>query len=324
MDNKNIDLLVHKKVTNQITAEEGLLLDQLVASDKAVKAVADNVMSAWDASLSIDNEVQFDSKKAFNQFLEKTKSQDNVVPMRQAKVFSIKRVIYAAAMVTIAFFAVNLLTKTNNTTISSDNTSFTAVLPEGSEIKLAPHSSISYDKSAFGKERRVVLTGNGIIHVSKTGAPFIVQGKNFEVQVMGTTFYVASNGSEDNVRVLEGKVEVRNQSSKVQITDKQGVAINGTQLTKSDNVDFSDLGWQNESMEYNNTPLSKVLADIESKFSISIAVKSTESIRSCTFTSGSLAKLPLGQILTIMESTYNTKFIKKSDKEYTLGSISCK
>jgi transmembrane sensor len=324
MDNRNIDLLVHKKVTNQITKEEGLLLDHLIASDKAVKADADNVQSAWDAALTIDNEVQFDSKKAFNQFLEKTRSQDQVVPIQKAKIFSIKRVMYAAAMLTIAFFAVNLLTKTNNTTISSDNTSFTAVLPEGSEIKLAPHSSIQFDKSAFGKERRVVLNGNGIIHVTKTGAPFIVQGKDFEVQVMGTTFYVASNGSNDNVRVLEGKVEVRNHSSKIQITDKQGVSIKGSQLTKTDNVDFSDLGWQNDNMEYNNTPLSKVLADIESKFSITIAVKSTEAIRLCTFTSGSLAKLPLAQIIAIMESTYSTKFIKKSDKEYTLGSISCK
>lgn len=324
MDNRNIDLLVHKKVTNQITKEESLLLEQLIASDKAIKADAENVISAWDASLSIDNDVQFDSRKAFNQFLEKTKSQAPIVPLQKAKVFSIKRIMYAAAMITVAFFAFSLLFKTNNTTISSDSTSFTAVLPEGSEIKLAPHSSIQYDKSEFGKERRVVLTGNGIIHVTKTGAPFIVQGKNFEVQVMGTTFYVASNGNKDNVRVLEGKVEVRNQTSKIQITDKQGVSIDGTHLTKSDNVDFSDLGWQNDNMEYNNTPLSKVLADIESKFSITIGVKSTDAIRSCTFSSGSLSKLPLNQIIAIMESTYNTKFIKKSDKEYTLGSISCK
>jgi ferric-dicitrate binding protein FerR (iron transport regulator) len=324
MNKGNIDLLVHKKVTNQITTEEALQLEQLVSSDTACKTEADNVAYVWNATAIIDDNIQFDSKRAFNKFLENTQIHRHVDPVKDSRVFTLQRIMAVAAMFALAFFAFNFLTKTHSTDIESGSTSIIAYLPEGSEVKLAPNSSISYDKSSFGTIRKITLNGSGIIHVSKTGVPFIVKGSNFEVEVMGTTFYVESDGGNENVRVLEGKVEVRNKNTKVQITDKQGVSIKNNILTKADNVDFADLGWQNDNMEYNNTPLAKVLADIEAKFSIIITLKSTEAIRNCTFTSGSIAKLPLDQIILIMESTYNTKFLKKTNKEYALSSINCK
>ncbi len=324
MNNKDINLLVHKKVTNQISREESLQLEQMISSDLVIKSEAEKIASTWDSALSLGDDVQFDSKKAFSKFLIQTQEVRQNVHVKETKILTLRRIMAVAAVFALAFFAFNFLAKTSDTLIESGSNAMTAYLPEGSEIKLGPNSSISYNKTGFNTERKITLKGSGIIHVSKVGVPFIVQGNDFEVEVMGTTFFVESDGSKENVRVLEGKVEVRNASSKVQITDKQGVTIEKKQLIKSDNVNFSDLGWQNDKMEYNNTPLSKVLADIESKFSVSISVKSTDAIRNCTFTSGSLVKLPLDQIISIMESTYSTKFFKKSASEYTLGSINCR
>ncbi|MBK8112706.1 MAG: DUF4974 domain-containing protein [Saprospiraceae bacterium] len=76
-------------------------------------------------------------------------------------------------------------------------------------------------------------------------------------------------------------------------------------------------------MVYNNEPLSKVISDNESKFSVKISIKGNNSIEKCPFTSRSLKNNTLEEILSIIEATFSAKIVKKAVGEYQLSGLSC-
>jgi transmembrane sensor len=327
MQEFNIELLAHKRLTNQITESESKILEEARNSDASLAKTVEEIEFAWATAKDLSPDLSFESKAAFQKFLSKIEERPIIIDQPQQeksfKVISLRSIMAVAAMFALAFFAFNLLTKPNLTTYNSNSTPSVVFLPEGSEVKLAPNSSITYVKSNFPEDRKIQLSGSGVIHVEKTGKPFIVEGKDFQVRVLGTTFLVESNATQKSVKVLEGKVEVSHDNMKVVITDKQGTTIDDD-LTIDDNVSFSDMSWNINEMVYNNTPVSKVFADVESKFGVSIALKSTQSVQNCTFTSQSLAQLNLDQVLNILEATFSTKFTKTAEKIYAVSALSCK
>ncbi len=325
MEKPNIDLLIHKKLTNQINELELKTLNELIAADLEAKHDALALENVWTKSANLANEVKFDKNAAFNKFISKIeeKHTDNQIDRKSFRLVSMRSLMAIAAMFALAFFAFNIITKTNLTEVSSGSVPTIVSLPDGSEVKLAANSSLAYNKSTFNDNRQLKVSGKVVIHAAKTGKKFLVNADDFDVQVLGTTFFIESTSTSRNVKVLEGKVEVSNKSQKILVTDRQGVVITD-KLSKVDDISFNSLGMQNDEMTYNNTPLSKVLSDVENKFSITISLKSTSDITNCTFTAGNMDKMTLDQIISVIESAFNTKFVKKSANSFDLGRVICK
>ena len=80
-------------------------------------------------------------------------------------------------------------------------------LPDGSLVFLNQNSSIEYEE-AF-ETRNVDLYGEALFNVRKGGVPFIINTGSCEVKVLGTKFNVKSDGSNDEVEVVEGTVELK-------------------------------------------------------------------------------------------------------------------
>lgn len=107
----------------------------------------------------------------------------------------------------------NLAVLTNATTEQKNtlNKPILIHLPDGSAVKLAPQSKLSYPIH-FDKEKRVViLSGEATFDIAKDPArPFLVMANEVTTKVLGTRFNVKAyeNRKDVEVSVEEGKVSV--------------------------------------------------------------------------------------------------------------------
>ncbi|HVX52402.1 MAG TPA: FecR family protein [Chitinophagaceae bacterium] len=103
--------------------------------------------------------------------------------------------------------------KTNEyTTVSNHGKADTLViLPDGSQVRLSPGSSIEYSANFAALYRETYLTGRALFHVVKNPEhPFFVYTASIVTRVLGTKFYVTSypGDSAATVDVESGRVSV--------------------------------------------------------------------------------------------------------------------
>ncbi|WP_285055463.1 FecR family protein [Pedobacter ginsengisoli] len=103
-------------------------------------------------------------------------------------------------------------------------------LPDGTRVWLNADSKISFPSQFIGKERKILLYGEGYFEVSKNKEkPFIVQTDKQEVTVLGTHFNINSYANEGSVTttLLEGSVKVSrhpdDRSDLLNSTDKRSL-----------------------------------------------------------------------------------------------------
>ena len=89
------------------------------------------------------------------------------------------------------------------------------------------------------------------------------------------------------------------------------MVLNNGQLTKVEDVDFSELSWSDPEMVYNNEPLSRVISDIEAKFAVKFRSKVAATSKS--------AHLPrqfenntLEEIIKVLEAALSIKITKRA------------
>lgn len=96
--------------------------------------------------------------------------------------------------------------KTNTTSLPLE-----LVMEDGSTVKLAPQSSLSFPKQFANGKREVYLTGEAFFVVTKNPEkPFMVYYNNIVTRVLGTSFTIKTNTNTKNVEVSvrTGKVQV--------------------------------------------------------------------------------------------------------------------
>jgi ferric-dicitrate binding protein FerR (iron transport regulator) len=109
-----------------------------------------------------------------------------------------------------------------NTMSTPRGRQFQMTLPDGSKVWLNAASGIRFPVAFTGTERKVEITGEVYIEVKKNAArPFVVQGNDFVLQVLGTGFNINSYTDNGMVKatLVEGSVKMR------LVSDSNGVLL---------------------------------------------------------------------------------------------------
>lgn len=187
----------------------------------------------------------------------------------------------------------------------------TVRLPDGSIVKLNSNSSISYPKNFF-KNRWIELEGEAFFTVMRDESnPFTVKTKNFQTEVLGTSFNVnAYSWSDNKVSVAEGKVKVSSSSSapdqayKILTTEEAVKIINSEFMDADYNLD--EILWKDGYLVFNNENINTISAKVQRWFDVTVIVKNKSMIES-NF-SGKYANESLEKILIGMGYAMNFTF----------------
>ena len=136
-------------------------------------------------------------------------------------------------------------------------------LPDGSQVTLAPHSSLRVDD--YADTRTVTLTGQAFFEVEK-GIPFYVNTAEGRVAVLGTSFEVDALHDRLAVACASGKVRVEHDDTQAILTPGLAVMSLDEQAGLSEPYTHDAAvisSWRNRRLRYEDRPLEEVFDDLE-------------------------------------------------------------
>jgi ferric-dicitrate binding protein FerR (iron transport regulator) len=148
------------------------------------------------------------------------------------------------------------------------------VLPDGSTVYLNAKSSIDYHPYWWNFSRSLNLNGEAFFEVKK-GSKFSVDSDLGTVAVLGTSFNIYSRGNDYNVYCATGTVSVSdNKKSGVVLLPGEATILQPSELITLEKVTTDKdavMAWRNDKFIYNDTPLNKVLEDLERHYNVVIS-----------------------------------------------------
>ena len=247
-------------------------------------------------------EGKFDTQKAIDRFHEA----HGIVQKPRRRVLPWVSGIVAAAAVVLCVF----IFRGNNQQIQlmANTTMKVFVLPDGSEVTLAPGSRLTYSERSPRKTR---LEGKAFFEVARDeSVPFEITSEGAFVRVLGTKFMVDAGSSVKEVYVTEGKVLFAKAS------DAEGVILTkDTQAILSPNqnvpiiaekADINSLAWQRGSFIFDQTPLKDVLTILSKHYKVSFVANDLSKKLS-----GEFDAEDLDLIISLIESALDVNIVMR-------------
>lgn len=163
----------------------------------------------------------------------------------------------------------------NRSTVYTTNygEQMTVQLLDGSEVILNSKSELSYKKSDWKENRKVVLLGEAFFKVKK-GSDFIVASESGTVHVLGTQFNVNTQKDFFEVICHEGKVKATSTKSTDEAVLTSGKAFRiANSIVENWEIKTSLPSWLSGETTFTNTPLKQVIQSLENQFNISFDTK---------------------------------------------------
>ncbi|WP_288205917.1 FecR domain-containing protein [uncultured Parabacteroides sp.] len=191
-------------------------------------------------------------------------------------------------------------------------------LPDSTLISMAGSSSIRYDVKTYGKERRVVeMKGKAFFQVTRNEArPFSVYTERTEVTVLGTSFQINEQPGGTDVNVMTGKVSfgaTGSETDKVILTAGMSASFSmeSNGITILEEEDLNSLSWKTRQLRFNDTPLEKVIDDLNEYYQVKVINKTETPNLKLTAT---FNDLPLEDVLLVINQTLDTRLAPDPNK----------
>ncbi|MBE6181867.1 MAG: DUF4974 domain-containing protein [Rikenellaceae bacterium] len=191
------------------------------------------------------------------------------------------------------------------------------MLPDSSRVMLNGNSKIVFPDRFIGPTREVFIAGEAYFEVTSDSLrPMMVStAKNFKVEVRGTTFGIKAYDDDDFGRatLLKGRInllKVNAPTERLHPGESYIIHNNGRiEVDLGENAAKRSLAWVKGKMIFENTPLDRVIIDLERWYGIDIIVKDPVILNykiTATFRNESITQ--------IMDMLQYTSFI-----EYSMG-----
>ena len=184
----------------------------------------------------------------------------------------------------------------NTLTVPKGSRPMQIVLSDGSKVWVNVGSSITYPIAFGHNERKVKIVGEAyfeVTHLTLKGedkrVPFIVSvasrlgdGKDVEIQVLGTHFNVNAYKDENSLKVtlLEGSVKVgQHEEKSIYIKPGQQAELNMRgEMGLNTGVDTAEvMAWKNNWFNFNSLTVTEIMRQIEKWYNVSVIYENKES-----------------------------------------------
>lgn len=228
----------------------------------------------------------------FQQQLNSRKQSDKLNVYSYLKYAAI--LIFAVSISSLYFYYQNKNQISNNsrlfdTSVVAENGQRSKViLPDSSVVWLNSGSKITYNNNFGFTNREIKLIGQAFFQITKNKKiPLIVSCFDLKVKVLGTRFDVNaySTNEELSVTLLSGSVELlhsNNESFQNKIVPGEMAQFDihsGKVVVHKVNVDRI-TAWTDGILYFNDSPMEKVLTQLERKYNIDIEVKNPKIFKS--------------------------------------------
>ena len=271
---KDIDELLAKYfVRETLTGEEQKEVDEWISSHREE---FEKMKMLVDAPLQDTSSIEFDVKGAWQKIDSELKEGGWTKFSRRRVNMLVSLAASVLVVLGIGLYYWQYFTSEDEVTRYANNgTKMQEImLPDSSEIILYPSTKLTYQQAPRG--RQVTLEGKAFFRVKKIhGLPFGVKTEKLQVEVLGTSFLV-DEGKENggSVFVKTGKVKVSSADKEVIIEKNEKAELHNGQLETGIIENPSSFFKAFHSvMNFENTPMEKVVKEIEKNTGILIELE---------------------------------------------------
>jgi transmembrane sensor len=180
-------------------------------------------------------------------------------------------------------------------------------LPDGTNVWLNADSKISFPSQFTGKNRKIVLSGEGYFEVAKDKThPFIVSTTKQDVEVLGTHFNINSYTDESATKtgLLEGSVKINNRTI---IKPGEQASSNGPDDVKVTPVDVDKVvAWKNGRFVFESESIESIMRKLSRWYNVEVIYQ--DDVKDIPFTAFISRRDNISKILEKITYTQNIHF----------------
>ncbi len=187
--------------------------------------------------------------------------------------------ISSAAAVILAVICTTLLfsgKEVINCIASSESSKSHFTLPDGTDVWLNRNSRLYYSGSLNGKERKVMLIGEGFFDVEPDKSrPFTVEAHDLDITVLGTEFTVtAYSGDMITAYLSEGSIRVSGPglNNGTVLSPDQSLTFNRLKGTYSRNTvnAHNHTAWKEDRLSFQDSSLQDIMESLSHWYNVNI------------------------------------------------------
>ncbi len=334
-DEGEIWTLVAKHVKGALSDSERHALDRWKESHPDNKAAVEQAEALWNKTTAPSQAYHPDVDKGWQRFRFRIDSEQGLFDTGDEPVaveIPLYRRLWAVAasvLLTIAlgYVAWQWTQKDDRIMLTTgDNEKNTYFLPDSSQVWLNENTTLSYGAGFDNDNRLVYLEGEAFFEVKKAeGRRFTVYSGLAKTEVIGTSFNVkAYQGEPVKVQVVTGKVAFSPAGEDNSIFLEPGmeavIAPEAQAVSKQTIDDPNFRAWQNQTFEFSNTRLEKVIATLEKYYETDITL-TNPALAECRYTA-TFKDADLQEILNVLAVTGNLT-IEESGNRYVVSGTGC-
>ncbi len=309
--------IAYKYLNDELNPKEKDIFNERIEKDADFKLLFNDIKKIWDFSENIVDEkiLNINIDKEWQKLQEKTIQKSNIKKINTKSSNKILVWGFSIAASIILLVGLFFISQKSTKKIIAENEIIRAQLPDNSEIVLNRNSQIEYSKN-FEKNRIVKLNGNAYFKVKHNeNNHFIVAAGDYNIEVVGTEFYVNSDTNNFEVDVVKGRVKVfKNQQTTDTIILSAGertiLSMKNLYKLEIDNNNF--LAWQTHKIVINNLTLRQIANILSIAYGVDIQISSPE-LEKLTMTA-TFENQSIQSIFSVIEATLNIKIIRQNDK----------
>ncbi|HRQ30724.1 MAG TPA: FecR domain-containing protein [Saprospiraceae bacterium] len=339
-------LLVHKRISGQLSEEERIELDKWIKSDPANMVMVDQLTSVWTKSMAYKPLVNPNINQAkADFFLRIAREEELAMPVSQTKhEFSIRRIYQwtavAASLLIVSGLFWFYTRKMNDLPSFMEGTELTAEfrntksiemldLPDGTKIWTKPGTKISISDDFNQEDRVIYLEGDIFARVHHDASkPFQIIMEYGKVEVLGTSFYLSTGGmGEGHLKLIEGKVQFNGLSSQITLIDQGEIVFDAIKdtLIIPESADRLSSDWVNDYLIFENATLQQVFDKLSRHYGVRFTIDCPEIGKMKGFTSfiHQQDDPKINAYLEAIRKVYNLEISKNSEIEYRVTGEPC-
>ena len=312
------DLLVKSLLGEADPGEEARVQQWLSANPDAEKR-REHFRILLEESRGLSNAPHVDTEAAWTRFQQRV-----IVEKKTARLiqFPMRTALRAAAGIALLLGLSSLgyyFWSTSTQTLSSGGGTLAVHLPDGSDVTLNRHSSISYPRRFSSAERTVSLEGEGFFEVTPNKSkPFVIHSGQADVTVVGTSFNVKSTEGRTEVIVETGRVRVGKSGREVELAPAERAIVLQDRATplKMRARDILHNYYRTGAFTCERTPLSRLVDVLAEAYRADIRI-ADPSLRSLPLTA-TFRGASLDEVLDVLTATFPQVQVERRGEQILL------
>jgi len=339
MNDARYSELIAKYLSEEVSPDEKKELMAWVEQSDANRVFFEETMQVWSISDKYSDEFEADIAEAWTVLEQKldapersltsgeSSKQASVVPLWQ-KIAGIAAVGLVALMAAYWLFQQPFSPEGDLQIVQTGlGEQQEILLPDSSRVLLNENTVLSYN-TAFAK-RQVQLAGEAFFEVERMEErPFEVISPSTKTVVLGTSFNVRAYPEEEQIEVTveTGKVRLTEQTEAEESSVLLSAGTSGIyrktskELVKTETKLDNATAWKTKELSFAETPMRKVIADLERYFDIDIQTPN-QSLLNCPYT-GDFPNPELENIMTAISFAMDAD-IQQENGLYILQGQGC-